>query len=219
MIEIQRVTDVLQYLDGLEAVIFDLDDTLYGEKEYVRSGYHAIAQILPQVKDATQKLWAAFESKKPAIDEVLLSEGIYTEDLKQRCLEVYRYHQPDIQLYEGVLPMLKTLRGEGYLLGIITDGRPEGQRVKLQALGLEHAVDHVIITDELGGVEYRKPNDTSFVRMRERLGVSFSEMCYVGDNMKKDFAAPEKLGMRSIWFRNLDGLYFYITDEDREMPR
>ena len=32
-------------------------------------------------------------------------------------------------------------------------------------------------------------------------------MCYVGDNMKKDFIAPEKLGMKSVWFRNKGSLY------------
>ena len=32
-------------------------------------------------------------------------------------------------------------------------------------------------------------------------------MCYIGDNIHKDFIAPEMLGMEWIWFRNPDGLY------------
>ncbi len=44
MIQINKITEVQNYLDGLEAVIFDLDDTLYGEKEYVRSGYREVAK-------------------------------------------------------------------------------------------------------------------------------------------------------------------------------
>lgn len=207
MIEIQKVTDVMQHLGGMKAVIFDLDDTLYSEKEYVRSGYHAVAQILFYIDDVEQKLWKAFENKKPAIDEVLADEGIHTEDLKQKCLKTYRYHKPDIHLYDGVLSMLEKLRKEGFLIGIITDGRPEGQRAKMKALGLGRYVDHVIITDELGGIEYRKPNENAFVLMKERLGVAFEKMCYVGDNIQKDFVAPEKLGMRSVWYRNTGGLY------------
>ena len=92
-------------------------------------------------------------------------------------------------------------------MGVITDGRSEGQRAKIKALGLDELVDHIIITDELGGVEYRKPNKTAFVKMQELLDVPFEEMCYIGDNIKKDFVAPNMLGMRSIWFRNMDGLY------------
>ena len=29
-------------------------------------------------------------------------------------------------------------------------------------------------------------------------------MCFVGDNVKKDFIVPEMLGMKCIWFRNKD---------------
>ncbi len=207
MIEMQNVTEVMQHLDGLKAVIFDLDDTLYGEKEYVRSGYCAVARLLPQVEDAEQKLWDAFENKKSAIDEVLISEGIFTEELKKKCLETYRFHQPDIHLYRGVMEMLVALRKQRFLLGIITDGRTEGQRAKIKALGLEQYIDHIIITDELGGIEYRKPNEKAFVLMKEYFRMEYSAMCYVGDNIRKDFIAPDKLGIKSIWFRNTDGLY------------
>ncbi|MCC8150496.1 MAG: HAD family hydrolase [Lachnospiraceae bacterium] len=208
MIEIERVSEVLNYIAELKAVVFDLDDTLYGEKDYVRSGCHAVAGILLQVEDCEEKLWTAFEKGKSAFDEVLKNEGIYTDELKQKCLQTYRFQKPDIHLYDGVANMLVKMRATGYKLGIITDGRLEGQRAKIEALGLEEYVDHIIITDELGGVEFRKPNDTAFRMMKEKLDVKFSEMCYVGDNIKKDFVAPEKLGMQCIWFRNKDGLYY-----------
>ncbi len=207
MIEITSITDTKKHIQGLKAIVFDLDDTLYSEKEYVRSGFRAIADTLPQIKRMEEKLWQAFEQKKSAIDEVLTAEGMYTEELKQKCLSVYRYHQPDIHLYEGVKKMLLKLRQDGYKLGIITDGRLEGQRAKIKALGLDELVDHIIVTDELGGVEYRKPNKAAFVKMKEMLNVAFEEMCYLGDNINKDFIAPEMLGMKSLWFRNVNGLY------------
>lgn len=58
MIQISEITEVQNYLDGLEAVIFDLDDTLYSEKEYVRSGYREVAKVLPQIQNAEEKLWS-----------------------------------------------------------------------------------------------------------------------------------------------------------------
>ena len=63
MIEITSITEVSNHLQGLKAIIFDLDDTLYGEKEYVRSGYRAIADTLPNVERMEEKLWQAFEQK------------------------------------------------------------------------------------------------------------------------------------------------------------
>ena len=207
MIEIIDISDVMEHIQGLKAIIFDMDDTLYGEKEYVRSGYRQIARILPQVEDAEEKLWRFFEEKKPAIDELLISESLNTEEKKQECLNVYRYQKPEIHLYAGVERILRDLKVAGYFVGVITDGRPEGQRAKIEALGLEKLVDHIIVTDELGGIEFRKPNPQAFQMMKEEAGVEYSEMCYIGDNIRKDFVAPQQLGMRCIWFRNKDGLY------------
>lgn len=127
MIEIQKITDVRPHLNGLKAVVFDLDDTLYDEKEYLKSGYCTVSQMLPQVKDAEANLWKAFEEKKSAIDELLNTEDIYTEDLKRKCLEAYRFHQPNIHFYNGVAEILAYFHEQGFLIGIITDGRPEGQ--------------------------------------------------------------------------------------------
>lgn len=213
MVEIKKITDVMQHLDGLKAVVFDLDDTLYSEEEYVKSGYHAIAQCIPEVKNAEAKLWQAFKSKKLAIDDVLANEGIYSKELKQQCLEVYRFHQPDIHLYDGVLSMLIKLRQNGYLLGIITDGRPEGQRAKIKALNLKQFVDYIIVTDELGGIQFRKPCEMAFRIIRNHYGLPFEQIAYVGDNVTKDFQAPEQLGMRSIWVNNANGLY-----KDNHLP-
>lgn len=207
MIEIQNITDIQQHLKGLKTIIFDLDDTLYSEKEYVRSGYAAVAKVLPNVEDAEAKLWKAFEEKKFAIDDVLKSENVYSEELKQKCLEVYRFHQPSIHLYDEAAEILTQLRKKGFSIGIVTDGRPEGQRAKIKALGLDALVDCIIITDELGGVEYRKPNEKAFVIMKDQLRVEYDEMCYVGDNINKDFIAPEKLGMKTFFINNIKGIY------------
>ena len=93
----------------------------------------------------------------------------------------------------------------GKKIGIITDGRPEGQRAKLDALEIE--TEYIIVTDELGGTEFRKPSTKAFCLMQKVLKIPFSRMVYVGDNPQKDFIAPKKLGMKSIWVRNGDGIY------------
>lgn len=193
------------------AVIFDLDDTLYAEKEYVRSGYRQVAKLLPQIRNAEEKLWSAFEQGEPAIDTVLQDARLWNEDLKAKCLEAYRQQEPEIHLYDGVKQMLAQLRKCGVKLGIITDGRPEGQRKKLAALGLYGLVDHVVITDELGGSAFRKPCDIAFRIMQTHFNVPYESMVYVGDNPAKDFHAPKALGMRWIYFENRDGLYSHGT--------
>jgi len=207
MVKISNILNVEELTSEVDAVIFDLDDTLYSEKEYVRSGYRTIADSFPEIPNMTEKLWKAFERGGKAIDEVLEAECIANEETKKRCLNLYRYQKPNISLYQGVTEMLERMRNKGLRLGIITDGRPEGQNAKLDALGLRDCIDEIIITDELGGVEFRKPNKTAFLLMSQRLMLPLKRMIYVGDNPTKDFIAPEKLGMGSIYFVNSDGLY------------
>lgn len=64
--------------------------------------------------------------------------------------------------------MIQKLKNKGIKVGIITDGRPGGQRKKLKALGLDEMIDDIIVTDELGGIQFRKPNDISFRIMQNR---------------------------------------------------
>lgn len=208
MITISKITDAYELVRKYKGVIFDLDDTLYGEKAYVKSGYRKIAAALPQVADADGKLWRAFENKESAIDSVLHSEGIYTDELKDKCLGIYRNQEPDIDFYPGVADMLLKLKAGGCRLGLITDGRPIAQRAKIKALGLEEYFDEIIVTDELGGIEYRKPCSKAFILMKERLAIDYSDMVYIGDNLSKDFVAPGELGMGAVHFANMDGLYY-----------
>ena len=185
----------------VKGIILDLDDTLYSEKEYVKSGYKAVSDFLGGRYES--RLWSFFEEGKPAIDELLRELG--REDEKEKVLNVYRSHKPDIHLYPGVPEMIENLKAQGMKVGIITDGRPEGQKNKIDALGLH--VDDVIITDELGGVQFRKPCDIAFRIMATRWRLNPADIVYVGDNPAKDFQAPQQLGMKSVWFKNPEGIY------------
>ena len=188
----------------IKGVIFDLDDTLYSEKQYVRSGYKKIGEFLGR-DDAADKLWAYFKEGKPALDAYLAETG--GECKKAECLRVYREQMPEITLYDGVKEMIRELKGKGIKVGIITDGRPEGQRNKLKVLRLDEMVEDIIITDELGGIQFRKPNDISFRIIQNRWRVPFEQIIYVGDNPNKDFQAPKQLGMRWVYFANKDSIH------------
>lgn len=187
----------------IKGVIFDLDDTLYSEKEYVRSGYKAVSDFLGGGYE--EKLWGYFDAKKPAIDELLKEIG--NIKIIDDILDIYRSHKPEIHFYEGVEELLVKLHKKGIKIGLITDGRPQGQRNKIEALGLEGYVDDIIVTDELGGVQFRKPCDIAFRILQNKWRLPASEMIYVADNLEKDFQAPQRLGMKSAWFKNEDGLY------------
>ena len=143
MIEIKKTTEVLDFLDDIDAVIFDLDDTLYLEKDYVKSGYDAVEKAFNKIPDMSKKLYFEFENKnKQVIDTVLKNENLLTEEIETAFTDL------------------------GKKLGLITDGRTESQRAKIKALKIEEFFDYIIVTDELGGIEFRKPNEKAFTIMQ-----------------------------------------------------
>lgn len=205
---------------AVSAVVFDLDDTLYSEYSYIQSGFHFAAAELAAMAFPSQKaqdmreaentwyeyLLAAYHAGKKPIDAALEKSGLMDEASKARVLRAYRSQQPVLHLYPWADELLDWLTGAGLIskarTGIITDGRPEGQRAKLSALGLYERMGEIIITDELGGAQFRKPCDVAFRIMQLRMGVPMERILYVGNNPAKDLKAPRALGMKTLLFDN-----------------
>lgn len=132
MICVDNIQEAFGHIERFKGVLFDLDDTLYPEREYVRSGFQAVEQVLLQVFEAEERLWHFFEEGTTAIDDLLKQEGIFSDELKQICVEAYLRHVPCITLYPGVREGLEHLKNIGRHVGLITDGRPEGQRKNIE---------------------------------------------------------------------------------------
>lgn len=185
----------------IKAIVFDLDDTLYPEIDYVKSGFKAIAKAWGDTS-IYETLYSLF-MKDPI--NVYQRAGFSEAECK-RCIDIYRNHKPSITLDSMVVNTLKRLKEMQYQLGIITDGRPEGQKNKIKSLCLDIVMDCIIITDEIGGIEYRKPNPKSFEIMKKKLNVDYDEMMYVGDNPQKDFAIKLIYPISTVEIKN-NGMY------------
>jgi putative hydrolase of the HAD superfamily len=96
--------------------------------------------------------------------------------------------------------MLQSLRNAAYRLGIISDGQLQSQTAKVEALGLEHLVDRIVLTDEWGS-DFWKPHHRAFELLESDWSCSPSNLVYVGDNPRKDFAAPKSRGWLTIRLR------------------
>lgn len=200
---------------NVSGIVFDLDDTLYLERDYVRSGFDALCQSIIEFEGEEDTLWQSFlQGSKKSIDDSLEKRNLYSIDLKNKALDCYRNHVPTIQLLDGAGSFLETWKALNLdnRLGLITDGRPNGQRNKIEALEISHLFDEIIVTDELAGnsgniMRFRKPNAIAFQIMRERLGIDYSKLVYIGDNPLKDFQAPLALGMKCIRYIPKNGIW------------
>ena len=177
----------------VKAVIFDLDDTLISEKEYIKSGYRHIAEVIGQRFNINKDqvyidLFQLFrESPHNVFNRLYEKYQIeYSKEMIIDLVNEYRGHFPDVQYYDDVMQCLNELKVLGIKIGIITDGYAQAQRQKLKAVEADMYFDEIIVTDELGR-DYWKPHPKAFEIIKERFGVSFDEMIYVGDNPGKDF--------------------------------
>lgn len=187
-------------------VVFDMDDTLYLERDYVKSGFHAVARHVSSVVSEQaffQAMWSMFEAgvRGDTFNRALEQFPDVAEkyDIGQ-LVEVYRVHRPDIAIIPEIAKLLVRLRDAGMKLGVLSDGPLVSQQAKADALGVSALVDEVMLTDALGRASW-KPSPAGFQKLAESLRVSHDSLVYVGDNPEKDFIAPNALGWQTIRLR------------------
>jgi putative hydrolase of the HAD superfamily len=188
--------------------VFDLDDTLFLERDYVVSGFDSVAQhVAVETKLEQATVLNEFLSihdgghRGHVFDAWLAGRPALKDQLDVASLvEAYRNHEPRISLLPGVAGMLKTLRQAGLKLGLVTDGFLEGQRAKVAALALADLIDRIVFTDEWGP-NFWKPNSRAFELLEAEWGCDPGELVYVADNPTKDFIGPKSRGWLTIRLR------------------
>ena len=200
--------------------VFDLDDTLFKERDFVTSSFRVIAReadrrgiisyekalaILCSGRDGGM----AFSSLAEEVAARAPGCGLTEEWM----VNTYRTHTPDIKLDDATESVLAALRERGETLGLITDGRSNTQRAKIKALGLERFIEphNILVSGETGfDKTHREPFDMIMMRNpAERRYV------YVGDNSAKDFIWPNKLGWLTVQLDDADGVNIHPQSSDR----
>ncbi len=179
-----------------KVVVFDLDDTLYQEIDYLKSAYRYIADKIG-FAEAYDDMLKWYYHGENAFENVIAKYHVDTYDIKQ-LLDFYRFHIPDISLKPEVLCVLDTLKDK-VEFGIITDGRAITQWNKIKALKLECYIpkDHVLISEEVG---YSKPDERLYAYFEDKY--PGKEYFYIGDNPTKDFVTPNRRGWTSVCLLN-----------------
>jgi len=152
----------------VETVILDLDDTLYDEIDYCKSGFAAVADhlaTLPQVP-ASDHIFDTFWRQ--------FSAGNRTKTFNAALDELAIDY--DDRLIRDFLP---------------------AQKLKARTLKIEEYFKTILYTEELGR-ECWKPSPAGFEKILQTLNAAPQSATYVADNQLKDFIAPNTLGMTTI---------------------
>ena len=206
--------------DGIEAVLFDLDDTLVDCLETWRAAFaevlaadyasHPELRDLGPGEDVHDQLFRPLAMARHVQvggewdDELvrygfrrLLTEHASRDDaLAARLSEAYLHAlSRPFRLFPDATPTLEAL-GARYRLGLVTNGAARNQRSRIAPLGLDGYFEAIAVSGELG---VRKPAPAIFDHALARLGVPASAAVHVGDDLEADVGGAKAAGMAAVW--------------------
>ncbi len=201
----------------LDAIFFDIDDTLFPTSEFAlqarRAAVKAMVEAgldLPEEVVMTELLEviAEFSSNYSEHYNKLLHRLDPEQHHHQNpamviAAGVSAYHDTkfhSLAPFDDVLPFLEFARGAGLQLGIVSHGWTNKQAEKLVRLGLVPYLDQsaIFISEDIG---INKPNPKLYQRALAQLGLEPGEVMYVGDSPAHDVAPTHSIGMISVWAR------------------
>jgi putative hydrolase of the HAD superfamily len=180
--------------------VFDLDDTLFQEIDFLKSAYRHIARTLePRIScNLYEEMFSRYRNKENVFLWIISQYGRFMRDIDVNwLLREYREHLPEVQLRADADAFLQLLQQLSIPMGLITDGRSITQRNKLKALGIEAYFQDIIISEEFGS---EKPDPRNYEYFEQKYpGKRF---VYIGDNPAKDFIVPLQLGWTTVCLEN-----------------
>jgi putative hydrolase of the HAD superfamily len=194
------------------AIVFDLDDTLYPEGDFVLSGFRAVAGWASRsLGIPSSQAFAELETlflagvRGNTFDRWLAGHGFSPEPHVGQLVRVYREHTPDLKPFPEAPSLLVSLHRQ-HRLGLVSDGYLAVQQRKLAALGLEHHFDAIVFSDTWGRKAW-KPNPKPFREVLRMLEAEPQRAVYVGDNPAKDFLGARRVGMAAVRIQYPQGQY------------
>ena len=193
----------------IACVVFDIDDTLYLERDYVLSGFRAVGRWLEESWGISGFEVVAKEEYRAGTRGKIFDRAFerlnvpHVSGLVAEAVTRYRRHRPGITLLEDAFAALESLCG-CVQLAAVSDGPLESQEAKVRALALDRWLQPIVLTARLGEA-FGKPHRRAFEVVEDACGFRGEACAYVADNPEKDFAGPKELGWQSVRIRRHGG--------------
>jgi len=84
-----------------------------------------------------------------------------------------------------------------FRVGVVSNAFPDVQYHKLEAIGLRHAFECILLSEEVG---IRKPEAGIFLRACQMLQVEPERALYVGDSFRHDVVGAHRAGLVTCWY-------------------
>ena len=205
-------------IEGPRAVFFDLDDTLFdhtltsrGAVGVARRSVPALrrvplARLVGEYQQLLQAGWRRVVRGRTSPDEarvdrwrqlVALHVGrCSVADARALSRAYARAYRTIRRPIPGAVGLVRRV-AERSAVAIVTNGIATQQREKLRFLGLQGAVDHLIVSDEVGTMKPARPIFRAALRATSARP---EESVMIGDSWSNDVLGAREAGIRPIWF-------------------
>jgi HAD superfamily hydrolase (TIGR01549 family) len=189
----------------IEAVVFDLDGTLADTMALAPQAYADTIRCLGGPKVTPAEVVAAWNTgSTPVVLEHFLGRAVASRDVD--CFYAnFEALIPAVQSFPGIPGMLRSLRRQGYRLGIFTHATRRAANLTIAAAGLDRFRFALVGGEEIAEL---KPAPDGLLLTCRRLKVAPSSVAYIGD-AETDLqcaAAAGSLGIHARWGAVTPGL-------------
>jgi putative hydrolase of the HAD superfamily len=202
----------------MKAVLFDLDDTLtdrartlalYGEQFAADFGSLLPEFSAQQIRSVCEDLDGRGYRPREEMFKGLLQLLPWTSRPEISVIEAHwrRWFPALTAARPDMRSTLTALRKAGLRLGVITNGSVSMQSAKMEHLGLERYVSHILISEAVG---YAKPDSRIFTAALEQLSVAPPEALFVGDHPVNDVIGARDAGLLAVW---LEGIHAWPAEQ------
>lgn len=175
-------------LENFEAVVFDLDDTLFDEKTYLFEAYRQIGDLLaartgsPASEIFTFLKESFLLSGRQNLFDRVLAKYYLGSDTKGEMLTILRTLRPShpLTLYPQAKIYLEKLRADEKKIFILTNGNPDQQlnKISLLAWPFEWPPRSIYLANLL----IPKPSSVGLVKILEDHGLRRDTVVFIGDS-------------------------------------
>ena len=195
-------------LGEIDAVAFDIDGTLYRNKDfYTRVFPHYLAHLrfFNKYNQVRKELRADPQNDQGyknllAVQNCLLAKKLCcSEEEAEALLDKIVYsglkkYFARIKACKNAPGLIQKLRAQGKKIALLSDFPPEQ---KGEIWGIKKDCDVILGTEEIGAL---KPSPVPFKVLAEKLGLPAERILYVGNSHSYDVETPASMGMKTAWF-------------------
>jgi len=176
----------------ISVALFDLDGTLVDSLPFIMNTYHLVFKELGLPWNEIDLIkWIGRPLREIA--------SFFAGEKEDEFLKLYEKHynldfENNINPFPGTFKMLKYLKKNGFLLGIVTSKGKEGATRTVEVTGLDNYMDVVITAHD---VYVHKPFPDPILKALDVLNVSPGQSLYIGDS-NHDIKAGLRAGTTTL---------------------